>query len=40
MRRILVDHARAHHAGKRGGNRFNVSLRNIGVSALSPILIF
>ena len=26
MRRILVDHARAHHAAKRGGSGFNVSL--------------
>ena len=26
MRRILVDHARAHHAEKRGGSGFNVSL--------------
>lgn len=26
MRRILVDHARAHHAAKRGGPRYNVSL--------------
>jgi RNA polymerase sigma-70 factor, ECF subfamily len=30
MRRILVDHARAHYATKRGGDRVNVSLRNIG----------
>jgi len=30
MRRILVDHARRHHASKRGGDRFNVSLRNVG----------
>ena len=29
MRRILVDHARAKNAEKRGGNRFCVSLRNI-----------
>src|SRR5262245_23477273 len=27
MRRILVDHARAHYATKRGGDRFAVSLR-------------
>jgi RNA polymerase sigma-70 factor (ECF subfamily) len=26
MRRILVDHARAHHAAKRGGHRVKVSL--------------
>jgi RNA polymerase sigma factor (TIGR02999 family) len=26
MRRILVDHARAHHAAKRGGLQYNVSL--------------
>ncbi len=30
MRRILVDHARAHCAAKRVGDRYNVSLRNIG----------
>ncbi len=30
MRRILVDHARAHHAGKRGGDAFFVSLRAAG----------
>ncbi|HEY6230348.1 MAG TPA: sigma-70 family RNA polymerase sigma factor [Pyrinomonadaceae bacterium] len=30
MRRILVDHARRHQAGKRGGDRLNVSLRNVG----------
>lgn len=29
MRRILVDHARAHHSTKRGGDRFCVSLRNV-----------
>jgi RNA polymerase sigma-70 factor, ECF subfamily len=29
MRRILVDYARAHHATKRGGDRYCVSLRNI-----------
>lgn len=30
MRRILVDHARANYADKRGGDRVNVSLKNIG----------
>jgi len=30
MRRILVDHARANYAEKRGGDRVNVSLKNIG----------
>jgi RNA polymerase sigma-70 factor, ECF subfamily len=30
MRRILVDHARANHAIKRGGHQVNVSLGNIG----------
>lgn len=30
MRRILVDHARANYAAKRGGDRVNVSLKNIG----------
>jgi RNA polymerase sigma-70 factor (ECF subfamily) len=30
MRRILVDHARAHYAAKRGGDRYPVSLKNIG----------
>jgi len=29
MRRILVDHARAHYASKRGGDRFAVSLRDV-----------
>jgi RNA polymerase sigma factor (TIGR02999 family) len=29
MRRILVDHARAHQSMKRGGDRFCVSLRNV-----------
>jgi RNA polymerase sigma factor (TIGR02999 family) len=36
MRRILVDHARRHHAGKRGGDRFNVSLRNVGAFGNQP----
>jgi len=30
MRRILVDHARAHYSEKRGGGRFCVSLGKIG----------
>lgn len=30
MRRILVDHARANYADKRGGDRVKVSLKNIG----------
>jgi RNA polymerase sigma factor (TIGR02999 family) len=30
MRRILVDHARASYASKRGGHQVNVSLQNIG----------
>src|ERR1044071_601575 len=29
MRRILVDHARAHHTAKRGGDRLAVSLKDI-----------
>lgn len=32
MRRILVDHARAHYSTKRGGDRFCVSLRNVGAT--------
>ena len=36
MRRILVDHARAHHASKRGGDRYNVSLKNIGAFGAQP----
>ena len=28
MRRVLVDHARAYHAAKRGGPRHNISLSN------------
>src|SRR5438105_1406670 len=36
MRRILVDHARAHYASKRGGDRINVSLRNIGAFGEQP----
>jgi RNA polymerase sigma factor (TIGR02999 family) len=36
MRRILVDHARANYADKRGGDRVNVSLRNIGAFGTQP----
>ena len=36
MRRILVDHARAHYATKRGGDRINVSLKNIGAFGGQP----
>jgi len=36
MRRILVDHARANNADKRGGNRVNVSLKNIGAFGTQP----
>lgn len=37
MRRILVDHARAHQSMKRGGDRFCVSLRNVaGVFGAEP----
>jgi len=32
MRRILVDHARAHHSRKRGGDQFCVSLRNVAAA--------
>lgn len=32
MRRILVDHARAHYSTKRGGDRFCVSLRNVAAA--------
>jgi RNA polymerase sigma-70 factor, ECF subfamily len=32
MRRILVDHARANYASKRGGHQVHVSLNNIGAS--------
>lgn len=30
MRRILVDQARVHYAAKRGGDRYQVSLKNVG----------
>ena len=36
MRRILVDHARAHFASKRGGDRFAVSLKDVGVFGAQP----
>jgi RNA polymerase sigma-70 factor, ECF subfamily len=36
MRRILVDYARAHHASKRGGDRFCVSLRNVASFGAQP----
>ena len=36
MRRILVDHARANSADKRGGDRVNVSLKNIGAFGTQP----
>jgi RNA polymerase sigma-70 factor, ECF subfamily len=36
MRRILVDHARAHYAEKRGGDRLCVSLRNIAAFGAQP----
>jgi RNA polymerase sigma-70 factor (ECF subfamily) len=36
MRRILVDHARAHYASKRGGNRCDLSLANIGDFGKQP----
>lgn len=36
MRRILVDHARAHYASKRGGDRFCVSLRKVAAFGAEP----
>src|ERR1051325_881380 len=36
MRRILIDHARAHLASKRGGDRYCVSLRNIAAFGDQP----
>ena len=36
MRRILVDHARAHCASKRGGDRYCVSLKNIAAFGAQP----
>jgi RNA polymerase sigma-70 factor, ECF subfamily len=36
MRRILVDHARAHFAAKRGGDRFVVSLQDVAAFGAQP----
>src|SRR5688572_22037550 len=36
MRRILVDHARAHYSAKRGGDRFAVSLGNVAAFGSQP----
>ena len=36
MRRILVDHARAHYSAKRGGGRLEVSLRNVPAFGAQP----
>lgn len=36
MRRILVDHARAHHAQKRGGNNFQVDLDDTVMITAEP----
>ena len=36
MRRILIDHARRHQASKRGGDRCQLSLRNVGVFGNQP----
>lgn len=36
MRRILVDHARKHHAVKHGGDRFAVSLQDIADFGAEP----
>ena len=36
MRRILVDHARAHYSTKRGGDRFCVSLKNVAAFGAQP----
>lgn len=36
MRRILVDHARAHYSTKRGGDRFCVSLGNVAAFGSQP----
>ena len=36
MRRILVDHARAHYSHKRGGDRFCISLRNVAAFGAQP----
>jgi RNA polymerase sigma-70 factor (ECF subfamily) len=36
MRRILVDHARAHYSAKRGGDRFAVSLKDVAAFGAQP----
>jgi RNA polymerase sigma factor (TIGR02999 family) len=36
MRRILVDHARAHYSIKRGGDRFVVSLKDVAAFGAQP----
>jgi len=36
MRRILVDHARAHYSAKRGGTRLAVSLKDIAAFGAQP----
>ncbi len=36
MRRILVDHARAHYSSKRGGDRYCVSLKNVAAFGTQP----
>lgn len=36
MRRILVDHARAHFSSKRGGDRYCVSLKNVAAFGSQP----
>lgn len=36
MRRILVDHARAHYSSKRGGHRYCISLKNIAAFGTQP----
>jgi RNA polymerase sigma-70 factor, ECF subfamily len=36
MRRILVDHARAHYSSKRGGDRFCISLKNVEAFGAQP----
>ena len=36
MRRILVDHARAHYSSKRGGDRLCISLKNVAAFGAEP----
>ena len=36
MRRILVDHARAHYSVKRGGDRHEVSLKDVAAFGAQP----